>query len=73
VAQEPPVLAVDLRSQAGDYAEAGLSRRASEVSRCQVLRIEVQVDAVGAVLQEGGVDLDLAQIVGLGRGGDQEK
>jgi hypothetical protein len=38
-----------------------------------VLRIEAEVDAVGAVLQEGGVDLDLAEIVGLCRGSDQEK
>jgi hypothetical protein len=72
VAQEFPVLALDLRREAGDGAKARFPSGAAEIAGCQVLRIEVQVDAVGAVLQEGGVDLDLAQIVALGRGGSDQ-
>ena len=47
---------------------AGLARGTAEVARRQVLGVDGYVDPVGAVLQEGGVDLDLPQLVGMSRG-----
>ena len=50
---------------------ARLSRRAPQIARRHVRRIEGHVDLVAAVLEEGGVDLELPQLMGAGGGGRQ--
>ena len=72
-AHQPAELVVRRRLQPRDGAIARLSRRSSQIPRRHVRRVEGDVDPVGAVLQEGRVDLDLPQLMGAGGGGRQDQ
>ena len=72
-AEEPAVPRVRLGGQPRNPAVAGLPRGSAQILGSEVVVVDRNVDPVGAVFEEGGVDLDLAELVGGSGGGKDEK